>query len=66
MSAALIRPDGIVAWATVPGLPVDTAALATALRTWLGEPHTCMANGQKGEPGQPEDRKSSGQRIGKV
>ncbi|MDT0459389.1 hypothetical protein RM550_27360 [Streptomyces sp. DSM 41527] len=36
----LIRPDGIVAWATAPDLPADTAAPATALRTWYGEPHT--------------------------
>lgn len=41
LSAAVIRPDGIVAWAAAPGLPADTAALATALRTWFGEPHTC-------------------------
>ncbi|MFI0714397.1 hypothetical protein ACH4SK_27855 [Streptomyces inhibens] len=66
LSAALIRPDGIVAWAAAPGLPADTAALATALRTWLGEPHTRMTNGQQGEPGQPEGRKSTGQRRGEV
>lgn len=51
---------------TAPGLPADTAALATALRTWLGEPHTRMTNGQQGEPGQPEGRKSTGQRGGEV
>ncbi|AZS76087.1 hypothetical protein DDE74_39200 [Streptomyces lydicus] len=45
---------------------VDTAAPATALRTWLGEPHTRMAKGQQGEPGQPEGRKSTGQRRGEV
>ncbi|WP_406386960.1 hypothetical protein [Streptomyces sp. NBC_01618] len=33
LSAAFIRPDGIVAWAAAPGLPADTAVLATALRT---------------------------------
>ncbi|MFE7404041.1 hypothetical protein [Streptomyces sp. NPDC057557] len=66
LSAALIRPDGIIAWAAAPGLPADTAALATALRTWLGEPHTRMTNGQQGEPGQPEGRKSTGQRRGEV
>ncbi|MFD0169508.1 hypothetical protein ACFVJH_36065 [Streptomyces decoyicus] len=33
LSAALIRPDGIVAWAAAPGLPPDTAALVTALHT---------------------------------
>ncbi|MGX1755357.1 aromatic-ring hydroxylase C-terminal domain-containing protein [Streptomyces lydicus] len=65
-SAALIRPDGIVARAAAPDPSADTAALATALRTCLGEPHSCMANGQKGEPGQPEGRKGTGQRIGKV
>ncbi|MFJ2721629.1 hypothetical protein ACIQCF_35610 [Streptomyces sp. NPDC088353] len=66
LSAALICPDGMVAWVAAPGLPADTAALATALRTWLGEPHTRMANGQQGEPGQPEGRKSTGQRRGEV
>ncbi|WP_331732805.1 hypothetical protein [Streptomyces avidinii] len=65
LSAALIRPDGIVAWAAAPGLPADTA-LATALRTWLGEPHTRTPNGQQGEPGQPAGRKSIGQRRGEV
>ncbi|MFJ3953745.1 hypothetical protein ACIPXV_27570 [Streptomyces libani] len=66
LSAALIRPDGIVTWAAAPGLPADTAALATALRTRLGEPHTPMTNGQQGEPGQPQGRKSTGQRRGEV
>ncbi|MGW1892282.1 aromatic-ring hydroxylase C-terminal domain-containing protein [Streptomyces sp. NPDC002004] len=66
LSAALIRPDGLVAWAAASGPSADTAARATALRTWIGEPRTCMANGQKGEPAQPEGRKSTGQRIGKV
>ncbi|WP_329447887.1 aromatic-ring hydroxylase C-terminal domain-containing protein [Streptomyces sp. NBC_01426] len=66
LSAALIRPDGIVAWAAAPGLPADTAALMTALRTWLGEPHTPTPNGQQGEPGQPAGRKSTGQRRGEV
>ncbi|MGW5276196.1 aromatic-ring hydroxylase C-terminal domain-containing protein [Streptomyces sp. NPDC004044] len=63
---SLIRPDGIVAWAASPCLPAGTAALATALRTWLGEPRTRMANGQQGEPGQPAGRKSTGQRRGEV
>ncbi|GES31775.1 hypothetical protein AB0G60_12425 [Streptomyces angustmyceticus] len=66
LSAALIRSDGIVAWAGAPDLSADTAALATALRTWPGEPHTCTTNGQKGEPGQPAGRKSTGQHRGKV
>ncbi|WUJ14764.1 hypothetical protein OHS70_12030 [Streptomyces sp. NBC_00390] len=66
LSAALIRPDGIVAWAAAPGLPADTAALAAALRTWLGEPHARMTNGQQGEPGQPAGRKGTGQRGGEV
>ncbi|MCF4135730.1 hypothetical protein L1856_00445 [Streptomyces sp. Tue 6430] len=39
LSAAPLRPDGIVAWAAAPGLPADTSTLATAPRTWLGEPH---------------------------
>ncbi|MEV6613140.1 hypothetical protein AB0N31_04480 [Streptomyces sp. NPDC051051] len=65
-SAALIRPGGIVSWVAAPGLPADTAALATALRTWLGEPHTRTPNGQQGEPGQPAGRKSAGQRRGEV
>ncbi|MFJ2864146.1 hypothetical protein [Kitasatospora sp. NPDC087314] len=67
LSAALIRPDGIVAWVAAPGLPpADTAALATAPRTWLGKPHTRMTNGQRGEPGQPEGRKGTGQTRGEV
>ncbi|MFE8947984.1 hypothetical protein [Streptomyces sp. NPDC007856] len=66
LSAALIRRDGIVAWAAAPGLPADTTALALALCTWFGAPQTRMANGQQGEPGQPEDRKSTGQRRGGV
>jgi hypothetical protein len=65
-SAALIRRDGIVAWAAAPGLPADTAPLALALCTWFGAPQTRMANGQQGEPGQPEDRKGTGQRRGEV
>ncbi|MFG2652598.1 FAD-dependent monooxygenase [Streptomyces sp. NPDC048436] len=36
LSAALIRPDGVVAWAASPEQAPDTAALTTALRTWLG------------------------------
>ncbi|WP_338060268.1 hypothetical protein [Streptomyces atratus] len=65
-ASRVLRPDGIVAWAAAPGLPADAAALATALRTWLGEPHTRMTNGQQGEPGQPEGRKGTGQRRGEV
>jgi 2-polyprenyl-6-methoxyphenol hydroxylase-like FAD-dependent oxidoreductase len=37
LSAALIRPDGVVAWAAAPGLPTDTKALSAALHTWLGD-----------------------------
>ncbi|WP_418953075.1 hypothetical protein [Streptomyces katrae] len=66
LSTALIRPDGIAAWAAAPGLPVDTAALATTLRTRLGEPHTRTPNGQQGETGQPAGRKGTGQRRGEV
>ncbi|MFJ6551914.1 hypothetical protein ACIQNT_06655 [Streptomyces luteogriseus] len=39
LSVALIRPYGVVAGAATPGPPADTAALAAALRPWLGEPH---------------------------
>ncbi|MCX5071275.1 hypothetical protein OHA84_34975 [Streptomyces sp. NBC_00513] len=66
LSAALIRPDGIVARAAAPGLPADTAAPVTALRTWLGEQHTRTPNGQQGEPGRPAGRKGTGQRRGEV
>ncbi len=37
-SAALIRPDGMIAWSAGPGRPVDLDLLATALRTWHGTP----------------------------
>lgn len=36
LTAALIRPDGAIAWATAPRRPADTGLLQTALRTWLG------------------------------
>ncbi|WP_433353782.1 hypothetical protein ACQP25_10020 [Microtetraspora malaysiensis] len=38
LSAALIRPDGAIAWASAPDQPGDTTLLQTALRTWLGTP----------------------------
>jgi 2-polyprenyl-6-methoxyphenol hydroxylase-like FAD-dependent oxidoreductase len=38
LSAALIRPDGAVAWACAPGRPSDTTLLRSALTTWLGIP----------------------------
>ncbi|MEV0148853.1 MULTISPECIES: FAD-dependent monooxygenase [unclassified Nonomuraea] len=38
LAAALVRPDGAVAWARVPGRPSDTALLEAALRTWFGGP----------------------------
>ncbi|RGA03721.1 hypothetical protein DI270_017730 [Microbispora triticiradicis] len=38
LSAALIRPDGAVAWASAPGRPCDIALMRTALHTWLGAP----------------------------
>jgi 2-polyprenyl-6-methoxyphenol hydroxylase-like FAD-dependent oxidoreductase len=38
LSAALIRPDGVLAWAAAPGERPDLDMLGTALRTWLGEP----------------------------
>ncbi|MFG1687307.1 FAD-dependent monooxygenase [Nonomuraea sp. NPDC049269] len=34
LSAAFIRPDGTVAWASAPG-PADTTTLTAALHTWL-------------------------------
>ncbi|MFD1544119.1 FAD-dependent monooxygenase [Nonomuraea guangzhouensis] len=34
LSAALIRPDGTVAWASAPG-PADTTTLTAALHAWL-------------------------------
>ncbi|MCF3960357.1 FAD-dependent monooxygenase [Streptomyces fuscigenes] len=39
LSAALIRPDGVVAWAAAPDLSPDGSALTAALGTWLGAPH---------------------------
>ncbi|MFD9894236.1 FAD-dependent monooxygenase [Amycolatopsis sp. NPDC059027] len=36
LAAALVRPDGIVAWAAAPGQP-DDATRETALRTWIGD-----------------------------
>lgn len=38
LSAALVRPDGVIAWACAPDQPADTALLRNALRTWLGDP----------------------------
>lgn len=70
-TAAISRPRSSAPTASSPGpppraCPADTAALAAALRTWLGEPHTGVTNGQQGEPGQPAGRKSTGQRRGEV
>ncbi|MCW2687049.1 MAG: hypothetical protein JWR37_1939, partial [Mycobacterium sp.] len=36
LSAALIRPDGVLAWAATPSTSPDTAGLKTALHTWFG------------------------------
>jgi hypothetical protein len=36
--AALIRPDGYVAWAAGAGEPASAAGLRTALSTWFGGP----------------------------
>jgi hypothetical protein len=33
---ALIRPDGVLAWAATPAAPADMTALTAALRTWFG------------------------------
>ncbi|MEV0199101.1 FAD-dependent monooxygenase [Nonomuraea sp. NPDC050691] len=38
LSAALVRPDGAVAWAGGPGTPYGSALLEAALRTWFGAP----------------------------
>ncbi|MFJ6392891.1 FAD-dependent monooxygenase [Streptomyces sp. NPDC091972] len=38
MTAALIRPDGVLAWAAVPSTATDTVALRSALSTWFGAP----------------------------
>jgi 2-polyprenyl-6-methoxyphenol hydroxylase-like FAD-dependent oxidoreductase len=38
LSAALIRPDGVLAWAATPFTPPDTTCLKTALHTWFGPP----------------------------
>jgi hypothetical protein len=36
--AALIRPDGVLAWAATPLASPDTTCLKTALHTWFGPP----------------------------
>jgi hypothetical protein len=41
LSAALIRPDGVLAWAATPFTPPDTTGLTAALRTWFGQPRPC-------------------------
>ncbi|MEW9531663.1 FAD-dependent monooxygenase [Microbispora sp. NPDC049125] len=46
-AALLVRPDGFVAWAADPGR-ADPEALATALRTWLGEPLAAAAASSSG------------------
>jgi 2-polyprenyl-6-methoxyphenol hydroxylase-like FAD-dependent oxidoreductase len=38
LSAALIRPDGVLAWAATPFASPDTTGLKTALHTWFGPP----------------------------
>lgn len=38
LSAALIRPDGVLAWAATPFASPDTMRLKTALHTWFGPP----------------------------
>ncbi|MFD3400572.1 FAD-dependent monooxygenase [Kribbella sp. NPDC058693] len=38
LSAVLVRPDGVIAWACAPGESPDEAQLRTALTTWLGAP----------------------------
>jgi len=36
LSAVLVRPDGVIAWACAPGDPLDLDLLRTALDTWFG------------------------------
>ncbi|MEV5963646.1 FAD-dependent monooxygenase [Kribbella sp. NPDC051952] len=38
LSAVLVRPDGVIAWACTPGETPDEDQLQTALTTWLGIP----------------------------
>jgi hypothetical protein len=38
LAAALIRPDGILAWAATSGTTPDHDGLRTALETWFGQP----------------------------
>jgi 2-polyprenyl-6-methoxyphenol hydroxylase-like FAD-dependent oxidoreductase len=38
LSAALIRPDGVLAWAATPNTSPDTTCLKAALHTWFGPP----------------------------
>ncbi|WP_329005336.1 FAD-dependent monooxygenase [Kribbella sp. NBC_00709] len=38
LSAVLMRPDGVIAWACDPDKPTDGALLLEALTTWLGAP----------------------------
>jgi 2-polyprenyl-6-methoxyphenol hydroxylase-like FAD-dependent oxidoreductase len=38
LSAALIRPDGVLAWVATPSQSPDITCLKTALHTWFGPP----------------------------
>lgn len=38
LAAALIRTDGLLAWAATPGTTPDHDGLRTALETWFGQP----------------------------
>jgi hypothetical protein len=40
LSAALIRPDGVLAWAATSFTSPNTTCLKTALHTWFGPPRT--------------------------
>jgi hypothetical protein len=38
VDAALIRPDGYIAWAASAGEPASAGELREALPTWFGDP----------------------------
>ena len=45
LSAVLVRPDGLIAWACAPGRPSDITLIENALHTWLGTPVASPAAG---------------------
>jgi 2-polyprenyl-6-methoxyphenol hydroxylase-like FAD-dependent oxidoreductase len=42
LAAALIRPDGVLAWAATTGHRPDPTSLTTALTTWFGRPRPAV------------------------